>query len=128
MAINTVTIVGNLTRKPELKDGPSISICSFTVAVNMRQKVGDAYEDVAHFIDCTAFKANADFLANYADKGNLVGVTGSLNQERWENQNGQKRSKLVVRADNVKLYTRKADADKTPDVQQSLDGIEAAPF
>ena len=70
--MNTVSIVGRLTRDPELRKTQSgTSVLSFTTAVNRKFKSG---EQTADFINCVAWNQTADFLSKYATKGALVGI------------------------------------------------------
>ena len=114
MSYSMVVVVGNLTRDPEVRFGPSgTSICSFTVAVNRKYKTtsGESREDVS-FIDCTAFDKIGNVVSTYAKKGSNLLVQGKLRQDNWkDNQTGQERSKLCVHVDNVQLNGSKQDAD-----------------
>lgn len=104
MAINRVTLIGRMTADAEVRDLPSgIKVARFTVAVNEFVKG----EERANFFDVTAFGKTADIIAQYAGKGSQIGIDGSLRQERWDAQDGQKRSKVVVVAQRIDLLSRK---------------------
>ena len=99
-------IIGNLTRDPSLKiiGSTGMAICDITIAVN-----GMKDEDVA-FIDVTVFGKTADAVANYTNKGSKVAVTYYLKQDKWENKDGQKRSKLKCNATRVEFLSGKNDS------------------
>lgn len=102
-SINSVVIVGNLTRDPELKTLPSgAQVCELGVAVNERIKRGDQWEDYANFFDVSVFGGQATSCANYLSKGRQVAVKGRLRQSRWE-KDGAKRSKVAIVAEDVQF-------------------------
>ena len=105
------TIVGNLTRDPELRYTPSGKAClTVTVAVNSNRKVkGEKKSDVS-FIDVKLWEASAEFVNTYAQKGTCLFAQGMLREERWENKtDGGKRSKLRVTARTVRILSRGKD-------------------
>ncbi len=83
--INNVTIVGRLTKQPELRKTPNnISTMNFTLACdNPFQK------DHTDFINCVAWNKSAEFLSTYANKGDVVGCTGRINTRSYDGQNGK---------------------------------------
>lgn len=96
---NTVTIVGNVTREPELRFTPSgAAVVNFGVAWNRKGKDG---EDIANFFDVTAWNQLAENVAACVPKGARVVVYGRLDQRSWETDNGERRSKVEVTADDV---------------------------
>lgn len=100
---NKVIIIGRLTRDAELKyTSGGAAVCKFSVAVNEREKSGESWVDRASFFDVTLWGRSAESLNQYLVKGKQVAVTGRLHQERWE-QEGQSRSKVVVKAEEVEL-------------------------
>lgn len=101
--INTVTLVGRLTRDSELKQtSAGFSILGFSIANNYSKKAGDSWEDQANFFNCKMFGKRAESLAQYMTKGQQVAVSGELRQERWE-QEGQTRSSVVIIVHDVEL-------------------------
>ena len=102
--INIVSISGNITRDSELKHTTSgTPVLSFGVAVNesrKNQQTGE-WEDRPNFIDCTMWGARAEKLQQYLTKGRRVALNGRLHFRSWEAQDGSKRSKLEVVADNL---------------------------
>jgi single-strand DNA-binding protein len=96
---NTVTIVGNVTRDPELRFTPGgMAVASFGVAWNRRKQDG---EDEVSFFDVTCFRDLAENVAETAHKGTRVIIYGMLQQRSWETPDGDKRSKVEVIADEV---------------------------
>ena len=109
MSINNVTITGNLTRDPEVKQtGGGMSVMKLGVAVNDRRKNPQTqeWEDVPNFIDCTMFGDRAAKVAQYMAKGSKVAISGRLRQETWETQDGQKRSRVGVVVDDLEFMSR----------------------
>lgn len=88
--INNVVLVGRLTAKPELKFTPSNkAVASFTLAVNRQFKKQDGKRE-ADFINCVMWGQLAENLANWNDKGSLIGVVGRIQTRNYENQHGQR--------------------------------------
>jgi single-strand DNA-binding protein len=109
--INRVTLVGRLTRDPELRALPSgTSVLSLGLAVNGRQKdqTGN-WIDKPNFFDVKVFGAQADMLANHLAKGRRVGVDGRLDWSSWEAQDGTKRSKVEVVAQSVQFLDSRGE-------------------
>lgn len=108
--INRVVLVGRLTRDPELRKTQSgNSVCSFTVAVDNRQKNPDGTKS-ASFIPCVAFSQAADSMSKFTRKGSLVGVEGRLNQRSYQRQDGTKATVLEVLCDSVQFLEPKSAA------------------
>jgi single-strand DNA-binding protein len=101
--LNTISLVGRLTRDAELKyTHGGMAIANLSLAVNRSVKSGDGYKDEASFFDCAIFGKVAECLIKYLVKGTKVGLTGSLRQERWE-KDGQKQSKVSIAVDRIQL-------------------------
>lgn len=87
--INNVVLVGRLTKDIELrKTSSNISTCTFTLACNRKFSSGNN-GPTADFISCVAWRQSADFLAQYASKGAIVGVEGRITTRNYEGQNGR---------------------------------------
>lgn len=101
-SFNQVTLMGNLTRDPELRQIPSgQSVCSFSLALNRSYKGGDGeWQEATDYVDVVAWAALGERVAQYVTKGRPVLVSGRLQSRSWE-QDGQKRSKLEVVAQDV---------------------------
>jgi single-strand DNA-binding protein len=101
-SFNQVILMGNLTRDPELRQIPSgQSVCNFGLALNRRYKSGDGeWQEATDFVDIVAWASLGERVAQYLQKGRPVLVNGRLQSRSWE-QDGQKRSKLEVVAQDV---------------------------
>jgi single-strand DNA-binding protein len=98
-----VTLVGNLTRDPELRQTPNgNSVCQFGVAVGRRYKdASGQWVDKASFFDVVVWGAQGENSAQYLSKGRQVANDGRLEQRSYEAQDGSKRSKVEIVAENV---------------------------
>ncbi len=113
MADNTVTLVGNVTRDPELRYTPSgQTVATFGLAVNRRwqNRQTQEWEEQVSFFDVKAWSGLAENVAESVQRGTRVIVTGRLEQRSWETDNGDKRSKVEVVADEVAPSLRWATA------------------
>ena len=100
VSFNRVILAGNLTRDPELRfTNDGIPVCSFGLAVN---RVRSKSEEV-DFFDISAWRELGETIANYKKKGDPILVEGRLQFRTWEAQDGSKRSKVDVTADNVQF-------------------------
>ena len=113
MSINRVVISGNLTRDPELRStAGGMSVLNLGVAVNDRRKNAQTgeWEDYPNFIDCVMFGSRADAVARYLSKGTKVAIEGKLRYRSWENQQGEKRSKVEVAVDDIEFMSSRDSA------------------
>jgi len=101
-SFNQVILMGNLTRDPELRQTPNgQSVCSFSLALNRSYKGADGnWQEVTDFIDVVAWGPLGERVAQYLTKGRPALVNGRLQSRSWE-QDGQKRSKVEVNAQDV---------------------------
>lgn len=98
--LNHITIMGRLTRDPELRrTGSGIAVTSFTLAVDRDYKNGNDKE--VDFIDCVAWRQTGEFVAKYFTKGRMAVVSGSLQIRGWTDKDGNKRRTAEVIANNV---------------------------
>ena len=113
---NTVNIVGNVTRDPELRFTPSgQAVANFGVAVNRRwqNRQTQEWEEAVSFFDVTCWGQLAENVAESVQKGTRVVVDGRLDQRSWETEQGDKRSKVEIVADEVAPSLRWATASIT---------------
>ena len=116
---NRAILAGNLTRDPEARTLPSgAELCEFSLAVNesYKTKAGEQRENVC-FVDVVVWGNQAGPCVQYLSKGSGALVEGRLQQDTWETDDGQKRSKIRVRADRVVFLgksERRAE-DEMPD-------------
>ena len=100
--LNHITIMGRLTRDPELRrTGSGIAVASFTVAVDRDFGGRDGGERETDFIDCVAWRQTGEFVSKYFTKGSMIVVSGRLQIRGWTDKDGNKRRTAEVVADNV---------------------------
>ena len=111
--INRVTLVGRLTRDPELKHLPSGSaVLEMGLAVNGRkQDASGQWVDKPNFFDVKVFGNQAEMLSQHLGKGRRIGVDGRLDWSSWESQDGGKRSKVEVIAQSVQFLDSRGDGE-----------------
>ncbi|SRR6266498_106898 len=122
-SINQVILMGNLTRDPELRTTPSgQSVCSFSVAVNRSWQGQDGtQQDAVDYFDVTAWGKLGELVNQYMSKGRRCLIQGRLSQRSWE-QEGQKRSKVEVVANDVTFLDSGSGAGGDPAPRSSSGG------
>ena len=106
---NTVSLVGNVTRTPELRfTQGGAAVCSFGVAWNQKNQQG---EDKAHFFDVTCWRDLAENVAESVTTGMRVVVYGRLDYRTWDGANGEKRTAIQIVADDVSPSLKWATAN-----------------
>lgn len=132
---NRVLLIGNLTRNPEIRYTPSgTAVADLGLAVNesFKNKTGETVERTC-FVDVVVWGRQAETAAEYLHKGSPVFVEGRLQFDQWEGSQGEKRSKLRVRADRVQFLggpgksTEYAAAPAEASVPPATEGAPAAP-
>ena len=109
--LNHITIMGRLTRDPELRYTQSQTpVASFTLAVDRDFGGRDGGEKQTDFIDCVAWRSTAEFVSKYFTKGRMAVVTGRLQIRNWQDKEGNKRRSAEVVADNVYFGDSKRDS------------------
>lgn len=134
---NNVAIAGNLVRDPETKfTATGTAIAKFTVAVNDKKLA----EERTYFFDVTCFGRMAENVDQSGRKGDRVSVQGKLEQQTWETDQGEKRSKIGIVADDVALSMKwtgagpvGVDSRSQPPSTQTQEppqsqGMDSAPF
>ena len=110
--LNHITIMGRLTRDPELRrTGSGIAVASFTLAVDRDFSPRDGGERETDFIDCVAWRQTGEFVSKYFTKGRMAVVSGRLQIRSWTDKDGNKRRSAEVVADNVYFGDSKRDGD-----------------
>ena len=100
--LNHITIMGRLTRDPELRrTGTGTAVTSFTIAVDRDIANKETGERETDFIDCNAWRNTAEFIAKYFTKGSMAIVSGKLQIRNWTDKEGNKRRNAEVVADSV---------------------------
>ena len=107
--INSVVLVGRLTRDPELRYTPSgAAVASFTVAID-RRFTNQQGQREADFINCVMWRKAAENFANFTHKGSLIGVEGRIQTRSYENQQGQRVYVTEVIVDSFALLESRQD-------------------
>ena len=112
--LNHITIMGRLTRDPELRrTGSGTAVASFTVAVDRDFGGRDGGEKETDFIDCVAWRQTGEFVSKYFTKGSMIVVSGRLQIRSWSDKDGNKRRTAEVVADNVYFGESKRSGDSS---------------
>ena len=125
--MNTVNLVGRLTRDPEQRGGGAVT--SMRLAFTTREKQGDEWADKSNFVDVTAFGRTGDTVFQYCTKGRRVGVTGRLSWREWDDKDGNKRQSIEVIANDVYFLDSASGTEQrsTPDLPADTTGMRAKP-
>ena len=111
--LNSVVLMGRLTKDPELKQTPQgVSVATFSLAVD-RNYARQGEGKQTDFINITAWRNTADFVSKYFTKGQLVAIRGRLQTRQWQDQSGQKRYATDVVADEVFFAESKGKTEQT---------------
>jgi single-strand DNA-binding protein len=114
MRDNSVTLVGNLVEDPELRFTPSgVAMAKISLAVNRRYQANNEWQEETSFFRGTCWRDMAENVAESLQKGMRVIITGSLEQRTWETQEGDKRSIIELRIDDIGPSVRWATASVT---------------
>jgi single-strand DNA-binding protein len=110
--LNRVTLVGRLTRDPELRHtAGGQSVCSIRLAVSSRGRDESGnWSDRANYFDVTVFGRTAETASNYLSKGRRIGVDGRLSWREWEAQDGAKRQSVEVVANDIFFLDSRGDS------------------
>lgn len=125
--MNRLTIIGNLTNEPQLRTTQSgINVCSFTVAVNKRQK-GDAQS--ADFFRVNAWRQLGENCQRFLGKGRKVAVVGEVSVSTYTTQNGETRAQMEVNAQDVEFLSPRSEQPQNgvktaENSYSSIDGFE----
>ena len=110
--LNHITIMGRLTRDPELRrTGSGIAVASFTVAVDRDFSGRDGGEKETDFIDCVAWRQTGEFVSKYFTKGSMIVVSGRLQIRNWTDKDGNKRRTAEILVDNIYFADSKRGTD-----------------
>ncbi len=112
--LNHITIMGRLTRDPELRrTGSGVAVASFSLAVDRDFGGRDGGERETDFIDCVAWRQTGEFVSKYFTKGRMAVVSGRLQIRNWTDKEGNKRRTAEVVADNVYFGDSKRDGESS---------------
>ena len=113
-SINSITISGNIGRDPEQKGTQSgTTVLSFSMAVTDRVRRNDQWEDYTSWVNCVMFGKRAESIAQYLHKGSKVCVQGKIREAKWQDRDGNNRSRLDVIVDEIMF-----DSQHQPTYQQ----------
>lgn len=121
--LNHITIMGRLTRDPELRrTGSGVAVTSFTVACDRDIANKESGERETDFIDCVAWRGTGEFVGKHFTKGSMIVVSGRLQIRGWTDKDGNKRRNAEVVADNVYFGdSKKEDGNGRPVTQPAQD-------
>ena len=103
-SFNKVILMGRLTRNPELRYTPQgTAVTEIGMAINREFNAGTERRKEVTFVDVTLWSRSAEVVCQYMKKGSPIFIEGRLSLDTWEAQDGQKRSKLRVIAENFKF-------------------------
>ena len=114
-SFNRVILMGNLTGDPELRNLPNsdTQVCDFALAVNRKWRDGNGNEqEEVLFIDCAAFGRTAQTIGENLTKGRPIHIEGRLKFEQWEQDDGQRRSKIRVVVEQFRFVDAKPGSSK----------------
>src|SRR5690625_1931360 len=122
--MNRVVLAGRLTKDPELRYTPNgNAVANFTIAIN-RPYRNQQGEQEADFINCVAWRKQAENLANYMRKGSLVGVDGRIQTRSYENQEGRRVFVTEVLAEHITFLESKNEMQQTQQAQTESNPFE----
>lgn len=126
--INSVTLIGRLTRDAELKYSNSgTAFVNLSLANNYSRKQGEEWMSEVNYFDVTIIGKRAEALHKYLVKGKQIGIHGELRQDRWE-QDGQKRYRVKIMADDIQLLGGGDQQQSTEQESSGSDFEDDVPF
>lgn len=112
--LNTITIMGRLTRDPELRrTGSGLAVASFSVAVERDFPNKDTGEREVDFIECVAWRQTGEFVSKWFTKGQMIVVSGRLQIRTWTDKDGNKRKTAEIIVDNAYFGESKKDRESS---------------
>jgi single-strand DNA-binding protein len=127
MSLNRVQLIGNLTREPEMKQIPGgATVTSFGVATNLSwtDQSGNK-QDKVEFHNIVAWRKLAEICGQYLKKGSKVFIEGRLQTRDWEAEDGTKKYRTEIVADNMIMLDRKGDYDPSANADRESAGIKS---
>ena len=109
--MNSINIIGTMTRGLELKYLPSgVAVGSFAIAINQDYKKQDGTKvEKTSFFDVKVIGKQSEIISQYFSKGSRIGITGELEQETWQDNQGQNRSKVVIKLEQFSFIDKKSN-------------------
>ena len=125
--LNSVVLMGRLTAAPELKSTSSgTHVTSFAIAVERSYK-GANDERQTDFIDCVAWRNNAEFITRYFQKGSMIAVIGNIQTRTYDDKNGNKRKATEVLVNEVSFTGEKKSTSANTNINNHKDASDNAP-
>ncbi len=128
--LNVVVLMGRLTADPELRTtGSGISVTSFSIAVDRAYQNGG--ERQTDFINCVAWRNNAEFISKYFAKGQMIALRGTLQQNNYTDKDGNKRTSYNVVVDSAQFCGSKSESGgmaRTEAAPASFSNVDTGDF
>lgn len=125
--LNHITLMGRLTRDPELRrTGSGTAVTSFTLAVDRDFKDKDSGERQTDFIDVVAWRTTAEYVCKYFSKGRMAVVEGRLQIRDWTDKDGGKRKSAEILANSVYFGDSKQDNQKSASNTSAKNGVDVS--
>jgi single-strand DNA-binding protein len=113
--INHVTLIGRLTKNPELKyTQAGKSVASFSIANDKTYVANGEKKQQTSFFNCVSWGKLGETISKYCKKGHRIGIEGRLQQRSWTDQSGQKRYAVEVVAENMQFLQARTDSNDEP--------------
>lgn len=109
--LNSVILIGRMTRDPEFKTVGQTSLANFSVANNRSYMDNGTRKDIVNYFECSVWGKLAEILKQYGGKGKQIMVEGRLEQSTWDGPDGKKLSKVRIRVENFQLLGGKSNSD-----------------
>lgn len=118
--MNNTNIIGRIGKEIELKYLPTGSaVANFSIAVNQDYKRQDGTKvEKTSWFDISVFGKQAETVNNFFHKGSMIGITGELEQQTWQDQSGANRSKVIIKLQNFTFIDKKSDNQQSQNNQQ----------
>jgi single-strand DNA-binding protein len=112
--LNIVSLIGRLTRDPELKTiGSGTSLCKISIANNRSYTSGGEKREEVNYFNATAWGKRAEVLAQYARKGSQLAISGSLKQRTWDGTDGKKQSAIDITIEDFQFLGGKREGSQS---------------
>ena len=123
-SLNSILLEGNLTRDPEKREtGKGTSVCVMGIASNRYYKTDDGSEQEVSYFDVEAWARLADVCSEHLKKGRGIRVVGRLKQDRWEDKDGSKRSKVKIVAEHIEFKPSMKKSEEVEKVEPELEAV-----
>lgn len=125
--LNRVTLVGRLTRDPELRALPSgSSVCSLRLACNGVRREGDAYQERPNYFDVSIYGTRGENVERYLSRGSRVAIDGRLEWREWESAERHKRQTVGIVGESVQFLDPPARERQPAEVRDGAEALEGA--